>query len=84
MITDILSFYNITDFELHGRSRRPQVVEARQMSWLMLQQAGYTLEQIGAIYNRDRSTVHSGIKHIKGIIETDKKTREFYNRLNKQ
>lgn len=75
--------YDITDEDLTGRSRRAKLVEARQMCWLVLRRKGQkTLESIGKAFGgRTHATVYEGIKHIENLIETDRTTRENYQKV---
>lgn len=77
----ICDLYGITKSQLVGRCRKREFVEARQLHWLILKTQRNRLKYIGSIYGRSHSTVHSGIKRIKGVIETDKETRSIYQKV---
>ncbi|HZK19718.1 MAG TPA: helix-turn-helix domain-containing protein [Treponemataceae bacterium] len=77
----IQSHYKISKEDLFSDCRKPQITEPRQLHWLILRRKGYTLKSIGDMYNRNYSTVYSGIKHIECLIDSDKKVREFYQKV---
>jgi chromosomal replication initiation ATPase DnaA len=81
MIEFIQSLYEVTQDDLQGASRKANVVEARQMCWLILhRKAKHSLCKIAKQYNRTHPTIHSGIQHVENLIQVDKKTRSFYQK----
>jgi len=52
--------------EILGKSRKQKVCEVRFEIWNDLQQAGYSLPQIGRLFNKDHTTVLSGIRSYNG------------------
>ena len=63
--------------ELTGRSRKCELVEARQAHWFLLRKH-FTLQEIGSLYNRTHATVYSGIKKAQGLIDIhDRKMTEL-------
>lgn len=45
-----------------GRCRETQFTQARQLIWSIAQQNGASLAQIGRVFNRDHTTIMSGIQ----------------------
>ncbi len=81
MIELIQSLYGIKQEDLFGRSRKQSVVEPRQLHWLVLRRSGLKYQTIADMYGRTHATIYSGIRHIQGIIESDRRTREFYQKV---
>jgi chromosomal replication initiation ATPase DnaA len=58
---------------LLGKSRKYPVAAARETYWLHLRQNGLTHSKIAEMFNRDRTTVISGIDRAKNLILTNDK-----------
>ncbi len=69
IIEKIASYYNITTEEIAGKSKIKNTALARQISmYLMRKLTSLTLEEIGAVLNRDHSTVLHAIRRIEDNI----------------
>jgi chromosomal replication initiation ATPase DnaA len=77
----IYETYKVTVAQMRSKSQRSDICEARQMQWLILNENGIHVTDIANEYNRTRSTVLHGIKHIKGLIEVDKSVRQRYQEM---
>lgn len=66
------SFYGIESADIYGRTRTAKIAEARQIVMFVLRERQRrTLFEIGAILNRDHSTVHHGIETIRKRLTVD-------------
>jgi chromosomal replication initiation ATPase DnaA len=55
--------------DILGRSRRAEVVAARQVWWWYLRSYGRGYSEIGRQFDRDHATVLQGVKHVVELIE---------------
>ena len=67
-----------------GNSYNSKANEAREMMWLILQDAGWTLRQIGLYFYRSHSAIISGIKYIKDILSYDEDTLKIHEEFKLQ
>ena len=64
--------YGTTKDELKGKSKKREIVEARHVSaYLIRELAGYSLNQIGALLNRDHTTIMNSCEVVKNQIMND-------------
>jgi len=70
----VCKYYNITPNELVSKTRKREIVEARQLvMYLAKQYTKKSMEMIGKeLGGRDHATVHYAIQAIKNLIETSK------------
>ena len=76
--------------ELKSRSRKAKLATARQVYWYYLYETGchrtkygYTMSNIGKIFNRHNSTVTHGIKRVKDLMSlNDKYLNRFLEAIN--
>lgn len=54
--------------EMKGRSRNKHTVSARQLCYWQGRKAGLSLPEIGRFFNRDHTTVLSGIRKLEPIL----------------
>lgn len=65
ILQSVCDTYNISQDTIKGKSRRANVVLARQVSWYALRLTlDMTYEAVGAIFGYDHTTVMSGLKKI--------------------
>ncbi len=82
IINIILKHYKIKRKELVSRSRKRELVEARQVFFhFAYQRLDISLAKMGAILLRDHSTVIHSIHKVQEYIETDKQFREKLNEI---
>ena len=61
VIAPVLQDHGIFWTEVFSESRSAHIVQPRQDMWLLLKRAGYSLSQIGRMFNRDHSTISQGV-----------------------
>lgn len=54
--------------EMQGRDRRKHIVAARQVCYWQARKSGHSLPEIGRFFNRDHTTVLSGIRKLEPIL----------------
>ncbi len=80
----ILRHYKISMEELRSKSRKADLVEARQViCYFLYQRLDISLAKIGAIILRDHSTVLHSVKKVQEYIETYKHFRERLEKIEK-
>jgi chromosomal replication initiation ATPase DnaA len=80
MITEFAARTGVPAEEILGRCRRPRIAEARELYWYLLLLNGFRIVEIACLNERSHSTVISGTRHIKGLLEThDKAITDLYN-----
>lgn len=57
----VCSYYNIHRADIESRNRQGTVAEARQVLYLMLSRAGWSMVKIGAVCDRNHSTISSAM-----------------------
>lgn len=60
-VLGVAAGHHVTLAELWGRSRTPRVSRARQALWSRLEGHGLSRSEIGRAFNRDHTTIISGI-----------------------
>ncbi len=72
-IVDIVSRkYNVTTADIMGTSRKKEIKTARNVSMYIVRQVTkMSLPQIGAVFARDHSTVHSNISMVESELTTN-------------
>ncbi|MBO4330566.1 MAG: chromosomal replication initiator protein DnaA [Oscillospiraceae bacterium] len=72
IVEKIASYYGLTPEELSGKSKVKNTAQARQIAmYLMRKLTNMTLEEIGAVLNKDHSTVLHSIKKVEeGIADS--------------
>lgn len=72
-IVDIVSRkYNVTTADIMGTSRKKEIKTARNVSMYVVRQVTkMSLPQIGAVFARDHSTVHSNISMVESELTTN-------------
>lgn len=61
-----------------GNSYNTKANEARELMWLILQEAGWSFRNIGLYFYRSHSAVISGIKYIKDILTYNQESQQNY------
>lgn len=75
----------IFDYEIFVRSRRDEIVLARHIAWSYLRaNTSLSFASIGRFSSMDHATVHSGVRRLKHLLETNDKMAiqaniRFYN-----
>lgn len=73
IITTICNYYKLDKPALLDKSRKRNLVEARQMAFLLFREfTELSLSQIGQKFNRDHATVLYGVRKITDLIDTEK------------
>ena len=66
------AFYNLAPDDIMGKGKTKNIAAARQMAtYLMRKLTTLTLEEIGAVLNRDHSTILHSIRKIEESVNTD-------------
>lgn len=78
------SIFGVDWRDLTNRYRFPALVHVRQMTWYICERHGMTHGEIASMCARDRSTVSSGIKNMRGYIETEPEYKNKYRRAYKR
>ena len=63
-IITVCKDYNISYEDIMSRSRKRSIVLPRMVLMYKLYQTGFTLTEVGAIFNRDHTTVINAIRKI--------------------
>jgi chromosomal replication initiation ATPase DnaA len=61
-----------------GNSYDKKANEARELIWLILQEAGWSYRKIALYFYRSHSAIISGIKYIKDILTYDQDTQKIH------
>ncbi|MCO5229583.1 MAG: hypothetical protein M9958_00365 [Chitinophagales bacterium] len=77
-ISTTCTYMNIHRGLIIGKSNNEKANETREMMWLILLEQGWSYRQIGLYFYRSHPAIHSGIKNIRGILETDPQARQIY------
>jgi chromosomal replication initiator protein len=71
--------------ELKGKSRRQPIARARQVAmYLARDLTEHTPDQIGTVFNRDRTTVNHAVKQIDAAVNDDQVVRASVNNLRRR
>jgi chromosomal replication initiation ATPase DnaA len=82
MIEKLISVTGYSESDLLGRSRKANLVIARQLHWKKLRETGHTTLEIGKMYGRRHGTIISGVKHVNGLLQVqDRYASELWNTL---
>jgi chromosomal replication initiator protein len=69
---------NIPVLEILGKTRKMEIVTARQVYWLYLNRNKIGISEIGRMFNKDHSTVLSGIRRVNDLISVKDKYLKRY------
>lgn len=62
-----------------GRSRNPEIVDARHMYWHLLKDAGYSYSMIGRLCGVDHTAVMHGVSRVDDMLSIgDKRVTDYY------
>ena len=83
IIDHVCKAFEITTDEIASNSRLRNICFARQVAMHIIRQRvrNYTLNNIGAHFNRDHATVMHSLKAISNQVETDYRVRTRVNQL---
>lgn len=81
IIKTILEFYRISRDELRSKSRKPPLLEARQMLHYFLKQKGLSLSACGRETHRGHATVLNSLRRFEQYRETEPAYRRRINIL---
>lgn len=74
--------FNITQCDLNGKSRKAEIIKARQIAWAILRyntKNFYSLERIGMdVGMKDHSTVLFGINKVQNYLSYDAEYKALY------
>jgi chromosomal replication initiation ATPase DnaA len=70
MIIEFSARTGISVEDLLGRRRFQQIVEARQLYWYILSLNGFRITEIARLNEREHGSIISGIRRIKGFLDT--------------
>lgn len=86
IINSVCSYYSISKTDIIGKSRRKDVVLARDIAiWSIKEKLKMNLVKIGTIFsNRDHSTIISSINRIQKRLNDDPNVKVVLNRLSKK
>jgi chromosomal replication initiation ATPase DnaA len=77
-INDLCVLFGVTIEQLESKSRKAEIVIARNFCFAYFYSLGNTLTPIAQAFNRDHATVIHGIKKIKNFIEIkDEETMNY-------
>ena len=75
-------YIKVLGVDVHNRTRKREVVIARQLMWLMLKNSGWSYSKIGREFGYNYTTIISGVKSIKqSIIQKDEEALFYFNKL---
>ncbi len=79
----VSSFFNLTEANLVAKTRKREIVQARQIAMFFSRELTQTsLASIGAqIGNKDHATVLHSCKTVENLMETDKMFRQLIEQL---
>ncbi|MBD8348565.1 helix-turn-helix domain-containing protein [Dysgonomonas sp. HGC4] len=81
MITEFSKIVGIPESEILSNRRTKEIVNARQIYWLILYKSGYSYTAIARLNNKYHSSVLTSIGRIKGLLEIkDFDVTDIYNR----
>ncbi len=85
IITFVSDYFQIPATDLLGKSRKQEIVTARQISWLLCKEIlKMSYESIGQAFNgKNHTTVMHGIKKIERLRRTDSSTARHIHALKK-
>lgn len=76
---------NVTTAEMKGQSRKKEIKNARNVSMYVIRNMAHmSLPQIGALFSRDHSTVHSNISMVENQLLTDAAFEAIINEIVKE
>ncbi|HHT23151.1 MAG TPA: hypothetical protein GXZ87_07570 [Bacteroidales bacterium] len=65
-------------------SRKNPICEIRQLYWKLMREHGYFYQEIARLSGkRNHATIILGIRHIDGIIKTDKQMAQLWEQIKK-
>jgi DNA-binding MarR family transcriptional regulator len=80
MITEVSKILKVPVYDILGCIRLKEIVGARHAYWWVLNNNGYSRQQIANLCNVDQSTVTNGIKRFNNLVEIgDNIAVEMYN-----
>jgi chromosomal replication initiator protein len=68
-------------WEVLGRSRRIKLVDARQITMLLIREQGLDFTAIGRFMNRHHASVMYSVKNIQGRIDIYAEFKKYYHEL---
>lgn len=81
----ICSVWQLMPSKLHERTRKREIVEARQLVyWYMIKLTKLSLEDIGRIYGYDHATVLHAKKTVNNLRNTNREYREKLEQVEAQ
>ena len=81
-IIDIVFNYLNIEKEHNFKSRKRELVEARQISWYFMKKyTNRTLSKIGDAFEKDHSLVLHGMRNINNRYDTERRLRETMNKI---
>lgn len=80
----VCDYFGISFDELlkNREDRHPKYLRPRQFVMYFMRKQGFTLIEIGFVFQKNHATVLSAIKNIESWIETDKEIRKQFTELN--
>jgi hypothetical protein len=82
MVRIVCLTLGITKDDILGKNRLARVAKARHVCiWLLRDTFNMTLATIGAIFNRDHSTIVHSLKQVDGMLYTGEITDVFMKRM---
>lgn len=77
VIAATAEFHRVTTDELRGPSKTKRLAHARQVAmWLCRQLTGLSLPRIGAVFDRDHTTVMHAVRKIQHHVDTEPATAQ--------
>lgn len=82
MIVEFAKRTGISMEKLLGKSRRREIVEARQLYWYLLFQEGFSYQEIGELNGRVRSTIYFAVQKVEFLLqENDPVFSQMYDKV---
>ena len=79
LVAHVAGLYESTPERMLSRSRDPRDTMARGCCWYLLRRfARMPLAEMGAIFNRDHTTAHHGIRRFEQQLRADSAERELF------
>ena len=83
IIEEVGKFYNISPFDIKGLARTKDIVLARQVAMFVVRKmTNLSLQEIGAVFNRDHTTVMHSIERIETMSKKSPEMAEIIKDIN--
>lgn len=74
------SVFGVSIDDIRGRSKVPVICDARHTAWALVRASGFTLQQIGAEYGVNHSTVIAAFRRLEALLSMEDDLRSKFGR----